>query len=69
MDKRELERMCMESGEDAMEVLLEKSDEITQKSRLSMDDLCELKMVWKTISAIKTVQAMDAGGRFLANRR
>ena len=35
----------------------------------TIDDLCELKMVWETIASIKTVQAMDAGGRFLANRR
>lgn len=69
MDKRELEVMCMECSEEALEVLLEKSEEIAQKHRRTIDDLCELKMVWETIASIKTVQAMDAGGRFLANRR
>ena len=45
MDKRELEVMCMECGEEALEVLLEKSEEIAQKHRRTIDDLCELKMV------------------------
>ena len=63
MNKRELEGWCKQSGLMAMEALLEASDEIVKGGEpLEGPELHELKMVWKTIAAIKTVQAMDAGG-------
>lgn len=64
MDKRELETWCRQSGMMAMEAMLEASDEIVKGGEpLEGEDLHELKAIWKTIAAIKTVFAMDAGGQ------
>ena len=67
MNTRELESWCKESGMMAMEALLEASDELVKGGEpLEGSDLHELKMIWKTISAIKTVSAMDAGGQAIS---
>lgn len=64
MDKRELETWCKQSGMMAMEAMLEASDEIVKGGEpLEGEDLHDLKDIWKTIAAIKTVFAMDAGGQ------